>query len=419
MPSNLPTLNLPTPAALHLDQYLGLWAMDETRATQLYQHVSRLDVSTHIEENQGRNIAAAKGENRGQIEIIEINGTITKRGSSLSRAGSTIQLRKAIRQASNDPEISAIVLRVDSPGGTVAGVADLAAEINAANRQKPVIGFVEDFCASAGYWLISQCREVYANNRTAEIGSIGVYMGLYDVSRMAENDGIKAVVIRTSSLKGAGFPGEQITEEQQAVWQESVDSVQAEFTSAVQSGRNMTAEEVATVATGRVFAASQAVDLKLIDGIKTFEETLAYVQSITTSKPKGKTMASATYLEILEACDGIDPKQAEDAVFLAQLMDQESTAEQAAKAWMGELKQRAATAREDAEKAAKAKPAGVEPLVDEPSKPETSEVDAKEQFWAIVEKKEAQGMDRQKAITKAAIENPQLHQAYLAESNKS
>src|SRR5690606_16023962 len=136
---------LPAAFGLDLDQYCGLWAVDESRFAMQLQAVRSMDLAAHIAANAGRDVSAIQTSSKpGAITLIDIVGTLTKRGSSLSRSGGMIGLRRAVRDAANDPDVGAILLRIDSPGGTVAGTADLGDEIFAARQKKPVYAFVED-----------------------------------------------------------------------------------------------------------------------------------------------------------------------------------------------------------------------------------------------------------------------------------
>jgi ClpP class serine protease len=115
------------------------------------------------------------------IAGIAMAGQITKGDSSYGGC-SSVRVRKAVRKAVNDDQVTAILLHIDSPGGTVAGTGDLADDVAAADKRKPVYCYVEDLGASAAYWVGSQARRVYANP-TAMIGSIGTVAVVEDSSR--------------------------------------------------------------------------------------------------------------------------------------------------------------------------------------------------------------------------------------------
>ena len=122
------------------------------------------------------------------VAVIAISGILEKR--------QTHHVRSLLRNATEDERVVGILLVIDSPGGTVAGTADLAASIRSAAKVKPVHAFVEDLAASAAYWAASQAGKVFANTNTAMVGSIGTYAVLIDSSEMANKAGIKVHVIR-------------------------------------------------------------------------------------------------------------------------------------------------------------------------------------------------------------------------------
>lgn len=270
--------DLRVPTFARIDEYAGLWLMEQLAFRSYWDTASRIDLAAHAKEVQPvksrmEMMSTANGQT---VALVPVLGALMKQQASFGGT-STIQLRRDIRNAVADPNVSAIVMAFDSPGGTTAGLDDLASDIRNARRSKPVWAHVDDMCASAAYWLASQCEKIFANSATALVGSIGTYLTIYDQSTAAEQQGIKTLVFKTGSLKAAGVPGAPVTEEQQRYFQGIVDDVQGHFDAAVRKGRGMSAEQLAAVRTGGVFSATQAVDLKLIDGIQPLGKTISMV----------------------------------------------------------------------------------------------------------------------------------------------
>jgi signal peptide peptidase SppA len=215
----------------------------------------------------------------GGIAMIGIHGQMTKGRSSFDDGTSTVETRIAIRKAVRDEQVKAILLHIDSPGGTVAGTADLADEIAGADRRKPVYAYIEDLGASAAYWVASQARRITAN-RTALVGSIGTLSVLEDLSGMAEAAGVKVHVIATGAYKGAFVEGTEITEDHLAYAQEVVDDLNAPFLKAVKGGRQMTAKQVREAADGRVHIAKKALAFGLIDGVESLDDTVRAMRKV-------------------------------------------------------------------------------------------------------------------------------------------
>lgn len=415
-----------------LDNYSGVWCVEPTRFSQLVDRVNRMNLTAHIQAQEVRSLdmnAAAFGTTGGgSIAVIDIRGTMTKAGSSLG-GGSTVEARRAIRQANADPNVSQILLRFDSPGGNVSGTADLARDVK--NSQKPVTAFVEDLCCSAAMWVASQATAIWANDPTAMVGSIGTFMGLYDISKALDNEGVRAVVVKAGEFKGGGFPGMEISDAQVAEWQKRIDGVQKEFTAAIASGRNMTISEAEQLVTGLTYLASEAVGMKLIDGIKTFDEVVNELKSKPTSKGKVMTQQNepqaATYKQLVAACPGIDPKASDDAVFIADCLKNECTAQEATELFVATLHDRIKATNEQltairtenetlkAEvaslKASSPKKPGAKPVGT--SSPESSTGDAKAAFEEAVRAEQAKGYDRAKAVMNVNRKQPQLREALL------
>lgn len=217
------------------------------------------------------------GKGGKSVAVVEARGLLMK-GSSWFGT-STRQIRENIRAAAADPNVSGVLLAIDSPGGMAAGTSDLATDVKAATRKKPVWAQIEDLGASAAYWLASQADMIFANSETTEVGSIGTYQTVYDLSGAAEREGVKVFHFATGPLKGAGAPGTVLTDVQQADFQRRVDAVQASFDAAVRSGRSMTAAQLTAVRSGGVFPAKEALALKLIDGVQGFDRTLSALAS--------------------------------------------------------------------------------------------------------------------------------------------
>jgi len=183
-------------------------------------------------------------------------------------AASTEDLRVAVTQAVENDSVTSIVLDIDSPGGTIDGLQDLADDIRAARDLKPVSAHTPNMMASAAYWLGSQTSHISASS-TASVGSIGVYTVVDDYSAMYEGAGIKTHVVSSHELKGAGVVGAPVTEEQLAEVQRNIDTYAALFVEAVAKGRGTSTAAVEKVATGQVWIGQEALDIGLVDSIGT------------------------------------------------------------------------------------------------------------------------------------------------------
>lgn len=278
----------------HLSQYFGLWLHEPNRLSATIEMVHRMNLSAHVAEGaplvresatiimEGGTIAEWDKDARllriDNVVLIDLEGTLTKYGSSMSAAGSTITARRELARAVRDDKVDAIVLRIDSPGGTFAGTDDLAGDVAEANKVKPVVAYIEDLGASAAYFIASQAGRIIMN-KSGEVGSIGVFMLVYDTSEAAAQQGIKAVLITAGEMKGAGAPGTEITAAQQAEWQRSVNEAYDQFVGAVARGRGMSTNQARGLADGRLWGASDALSKGLIDEVATMPEAIRFAQN--------------------------------------------------------------------------------------------------------------------------------------------
>jgi signal peptide peptidase SppA len=204
--------------------------------------------------------------------LVEIVGTLTK--------PRTVAMRQRIAAAAADPNIGELVLLVDSPGGTVAGVHDLYLTIAAAAKRKRVVAVIEDQATSGALYAIAGASEIVIGE-TALTGSIGVYVVAIDESKLLERIGVEVVIVRSGEHKGAGVQGAKLTPDQLAEVKRRVDVQARHFIAAVAKGRRMSVHRAAELADGRVFIGREAVAAGLADRVGMFEDVLAEIEGRT------------------------------------------------------------------------------------------------------------------------------------------
>lgn len=211
------------------------------------------------------------------IAVISMVGVVAQRADALAESSGAVSIEavgRRFRAALNDPMVKAIVFDIDSPGGGVYGVQELADEIRAGRSVKPIYGIANSMAASAGYWILSACTEVSVVP-SGEVGSIGVYSMHQDVSKAMEDAGVKYEFISAGDYKTEGNPFEPLSEDARAFMQQRVDEYYAAFLKTVASGRGVTVAKVkAEFGQGRVFGAAQAKSVGMVDRIETLDELL-------------------------------------------------------------------------------------------------------------------------------------------------
>lgn len=206
---------------------------------------------------------------RDGVAIVRVRGVMVKDPFWMDEI-STIDITNNVRAAAADQSVTAIMLVIDSPGGSAGGIADLADAIYSARQSKPVVAFVDGMAASAAYWAASQASKIHLG-RDGMVGSIGVYSVIRDWSEYHEKEGIKTHVIRTGAFKGTGVEGAPISEDELAEGQRVVNGFFEVFLADITRGRPlMSRERLLEVADGRVFIGQDAVTRGLADQAASF-----------------------------------------------------------------------------------------------------------------------------------------------------
>jgi protease-4 len=244
---------------------------------------------------------------RGKVAIVYAEGEIvdgTGNEESLVYGAKTARMLREIRE---DDNVKAVVLRVNSPGGSVTASEDIAREVMLLQKTRPVIISMGSLAASGGYWISAPGEHIFAEPNTIT-GSIGVF-GLFMNFQGLFNDklGLTFDMVKTGKFADAATVTRPKTPEELALFQDSVDWVYDQFVSKVAASRKLDRAVVAEIAQGRVWSGSEAVKLGLVDEIGGLEAAVKY--AATKAKlgdnfrvaeyPRGKQFAEA-FTEALE-----------------------------------------------------------------------------------------------------------------------
>lgn len=233
------------------------------------------------EEIGARIGAAAERPNparAGAVAVLPVYGTIVQRAdlfTEMSGGTSTERVSALFAQMMADPSVGSIVLRIDSPGGGVYGVAELADQILKARGRKAIVAVADSMAASAAYWIASAADEIVVTPG-GELGSIGVFAAHQDVSRLYDAEGVTMSLISAGKYKTEGNPFEPLSEEARAAMQSRVNDYYGLFVKAVAKGRGVSVDDVrGGFGEGRVIGAHQAVRLGMADRVDTYDATVA------------------------------------------------------------------------------------------------------------------------------------------------
>jgi len=211
--------------------------------------------------------------------VIEVEGVLHRGSPWISRfyGGTNLDtVHGALQAALADPNVRSILFYIDSPGGGISGLQELAGAIREARTRKPVTAWTDGLMASGAYWLASAAGRVFISGDTTMVGSIGVVSRHVDVRKAEEQRGFKTTEIYAGKYKTLGSPHQALSADARAQLQERVDALYRVFVDDVAAGRRTTSRAVLDrMADGRLFIGRAAIDAGLVDGVRSLEETFA------------------------------------------------------------------------------------------------------------------------------------------------
>ncbi|NLF26192.1 MAG: signal peptide peptidase SppA, partial [Deltaproteobacteria bacterium] len=221
-----------------------------------------------------------------QIAVIELSGVIESSKDVIDH------LYKQIK----NPRVRGIVLRIESPGGAVGPSQEINEAVSRLKEIKPIVASMGSVAASGGLYAALGASKIFAQPGTLT-GSIGVILQVPNLRRVTEKLGVEMLTIKSGKFKDAGNAFREMTEDERAFLQSTVDEVNAEFVNAIVTGRGLDRSEVEKFADGRVLLGSNAVTLKLVDKIGGVYEAAREVFEIL-EKPLGpKEQPEIFYVE--------------------------------------------------------------------------------------------------------------------------
>lgn len=212
------------------------------------------------------------------IGIIELKGVI---------ASPEKTMRHLVNFVEND-RIKAVVVRIDSPGGTVGASQELFRQIQITNKTKPVVASMGSVAASGGYYASLGAEKIVASPGTLT-GSIGVILKFPNLEKIFEKIGYKNEVVKSGKLKDLGSSSRTLTQEERDLLQQLLDNVHNQFINDIVSSRELSESEVRNLADGRIFSGEQALQLGLIDELGNFYDAVllaAELAGMSTQKPE-------------------------------------------------------------------------------------------------------------------------------------
>ena len=214
---------------------------------------------------------------RSQVAVIYTEGEIVEGDEPTEIAGD--RFVHVIDKVRKDKNVKAVVLRVNSPGGSVAASIKIREALDLLQAEKPLVASYGDYAASGGYWISNGCQKIYADATTIT-GSIGVFSMIPEFSKVAKKVGVGIETIGSNKHSDALSLMRPFDNAELAYMQASVEDIYELFVKLVADSRKLTVEQVDAIAQGRVWAATDALQIGLIDGIGTLEDAISYAAAL-------------------------------------------------------------------------------------------------------------------------------------------
>lgn len=224
--------------------------------------------------NYASSLADEGGDSSNQIAIVYAEGTIVDGQGDRGEIGGD-KLAKELRKLQENEEVKAVVLRINSPGGSATAAEVILREIKRLDAKKPVIVSMGDVAASGGYWIAMGGQRIFADNDTIT-GSIGVFGLLLNIQKIANNNGIDWDTVKTGKLADISTITRPKNPQELEIYQAAVNRFYDLFIETVAKGRKLSPDKVRTVAQGRVWTGKDAVKIGLVDQIGGLEVAVQY-----------------------------------------------------------------------------------------------------------------------------------------------
>lgn len=217
---------------------------------------------------------AAKSSSSNKIAVIIASGDIVSGQGDDDEIGSD-KYAALIRKARLDKDVKAIVIRINSPGGSALASDVMWREVMLAKKEKPVIASMSDVAASGGYYLAMGCDAILAHPNTIT-GSIGIFGLLFNAEDFLKNKiGVTTDRVNTGKFSDLGYPTRKFSEAEKKIIQTSVEEGYERFTSKAAEGRKMELAALKKIAEGRVWSGAEAKELGLVDQLGGLEDAIA------------------------------------------------------------------------------------------------------------------------------------------------
>ncbi|MBR8830299.1 MAG: Protease 4 [Chroococcopsis gigantea SAG 12.99] len=223
---------------------------------------------------------AKENTSTNKVAIVYAEGTIVDGQGTSNEVGGD-RYARIFRKLRENKDVKAVVLRINSPGGSATASEVMGREITLLNQQKPVIVSMGDVAASGGYWITTGAKKVYAQNTTIT-GSIGVFGLLFNIEKIGNDNGVTWDTVKTATFADINTSTRPKTPAELDIYQRSVNRVYSLFLDKVAKGRDLPLDKVKNIAQGRVWSGQSALSIGLVDEIGGLEKAIGF--AVETAK---------------------------------------------------------------------------------------------------------------------------------------
>ena len=256
----------------------GLMSRDELIAKLCEQAMVEEQKDLHLVAfNKYAELKATSLPGKNNVAIFFADGDIVD-GDEYGKIAAD-RFVQEIDKLRNDKSVKAVVLRVNSPGGSVIASEKIKAALALLDAEKPVVASYGNYAASGGYWISNGCRKIYSDASTLT-GSIGVFSMIPEFSKTMRKVGVNFVSVGSNAHSDMYALNRPFDAAELAYLQASVEDIYERFVNMVAENRNMTVEQVDAIAQGRVWAGSDAIEIGIVDEIGTLSDAVVYAASL-------------------------------------------------------------------------------------------------------------------------------------------
>jgi protease IV len=243
-----------------------------------------IDLTPKIKPLEERTV---EGRGKAKILLTDVSGFLSEEGQTQTlvigapppRVPLLVRFREELKKAADDSDVKALIVRINSPGGTVTASDIMFKELQLFKRtaKVPVVAVMMDVAASGGYYVALAADTIIAHPTTVT-GSIGVIMLTVNAEGLMQKLGISAAAIKSGERKDMGSPFRALTGEERQIFQSVIDGLQGQFLAKVVESRKIPTDTAKQLADGRVYTAQQALDAKLVDRIGYMDDVLDFTR---------------------------------------------------------------------------------------------------------------------------------------------